>query len=84
MQTMADVLNQPIKIAKSEQTCALGAAMFAATAAGIFKDVPTAMKKMGAGFDKIYRPNKKRAKVYNKLYADYVKFGTLIEKESIR
>ena len=82
MQTMADVLNQPIKIAKSEQTCALGAAMFAATAAGIFKDVPAAMKKMGAGFDKIYQPNKKRAVIYKKMYANYSKLGDLVEKDS--
>ena len=36
MQTMADVMNMPIRIHKSEQTCAAGAAMFAATAAGIY------------------------------------------------
>ena len=34
MQMMADTMNMPIRIHKSEQTCALGAAMFAATAAG--------------------------------------------------
>lgn len=80
MQTMADVLNRPIKIAKSEQTCALGAAMFAATAAGIYSDVSTAMNKMGAGFDKVYQPDKKRAKIYDKIYADYGKYGALVEE----
>ena len=34
MQMMADVMNMPIRIHRSEQTCAAGAAMFAATAAG--------------------------------------------------
>ena len=82
MQTMADVLNQPIKIAKSEQTCALGAAMFAATAAGVFEEVSEAMQKMGAGFDKIYQPDKKRAAIYDKLYAEYSKFGDLVEKSN--
>ena len=39
MQTMADVMDMPIRIHKSEQTCAAGAAMFAATAAGIYNKV---------------------------------------------
>ena len=39
MQMMADVMNMPIKIHKSEQTCALGAAMFAATVAGVYEKV---------------------------------------------
>jgi L-ribulokinase len=39
MQMMADVMNMPIRIHKSEQTCALGAALFAATAAGIYTKV---------------------------------------------
>ncbi len=81
MQTMADVLNQSIKIAKSEQTCALGAAMFAATAAGIYDNVSEAMQKMGAGFDKVYHPDKDRAAIYKKLYEDYSTFGDLVEKE---
>ena len=79
MQTMADVLNQPIKIAKREQTCALGAAMFAATAAGVYKDVSKAMKKMGAGFDTIYQPNPKQVAVYERLYREYCQFGDLVE-----
>ena len=79
MQTMADVLNQPIKIAKSEQTCALGAAMFAATAAEVYPTVSKAMKKMGAGFDKIYQPNPKQVVIYETLYREYSAFGNLIE-----
>ncbi len=38
MQTLADVLDMPIRVVRSEQTCALGAAMFAAVAAGIYPD----------------------------------------------
>ncbi|MFK7982066.1 MAG: ribulokinase [Saprospiraceae bacterium] len=79
MQTMADVLNQPIKIAKSEQTCALGAAMFAATAAGVYPTVSKAMKKMGAGFDKIYQPSPKQVAIYEAIYKQYSEFGNLVE-----
>ena len=57
MQMMADVMNIPIKVNKSEQTSALGAAMFAATAAGIYPKVEDAMSRMGQGFDIIYDPH---------------------------
>jgi L-ribulokinase len=81
MQTVADVLNMPIKVAKSDQTCALGSAMAASVVAGIYKDVPAAQKAMGGGFEKEYKPNPKRAKNYNALYAKYKKLGSFVEKE---
>ncbi|MFY0654536.1 MAG: ribulokinase [Cyclobacteriaceae bacterium] len=80
MQTLADVHQMPLKVARSEQTCALGAAMFGATAAGAFDKVEDAMKKMGAGFIKTYEPNPEKAEVYNKLYAKYCQLGDEIEK----
>lgn len=80
MQTMADVLNRPIKIARSEQTCALGAAMFAATAAGIFENVSDAMEAMGSGFDAEYFPEKHRALIYDNLYKQYSDYGEMVEK----
>jgi len=52
MQVMANVLNMPIRIHSSDQTCANGAAMFAATAAGIYDKVEDAMNAMGQGFEK--------------------------------
>ncbi|OIR14186.1 ribulokinase [mine drainage metagenome] len=82
MQMMADVCNMPIKIHKSEQTCALGAAMFAATAAGIYEKVEDAMSVMGQGFDAIYYPNPKRVAVYEKRYQKYLQFGNFIEAET--
>ena len=79
MQTMADVLNMPIKIARAEQTCALGASMFAATAAGAFSTVSEAMATMGAGFDAEYYPDTERVKLYQARYQTYQKFGHFIE-----
>lgn len=79
MQTLSDVLQRPIKIVNAEQTCALGAAMFAAVAAGAHKDIAEAMDKMGSGFEKTYQPNAARADVYNSLYSQYTQLGDFIE-----
>ncbi len=82
MQTMADILNRPIKIANSEQTCALGAAMFAATAAGSYDNVSDAMRNMGAGFDATYTPDPERASLYDDIYRQYHAWGELVEKHT--
>jgi len=79
MQTMADVLNRPIKIATSEQTCALGAAMFASVAAHIHYDIFAAMKALGSGFDQEYFPIPEHAKKYEKLYRSYCDLSTQME-----
>jgi L-ribulokinase len=81
MQTMADVLNMPIKVSASEQAPALGAAMYAAVAAGIFPDVQSAIAAMGAGFDEIYEPIPENKAMYETLYHRYSQFGTFVEKE---
>ena len=83
MQLMADVINMPIRIHTSEQTCAAGAAMFAATAAGIYNKVEDAMHAMGQGFDAEYQPNKKNIEIYNKLYEKYKALGKFIENSSV-
>ena len=79
MQMMADVMNMSIRIHRSEQTCALGAAMFAATAAGIYSKVEDAMQAMGQGFDAEYHPYPERVPVYAKRYEQYKAFGNYIE-----
>jgi L-ribulokinase len=75
MQVSADVLNMPIKVARSEQSCALGAGMFAAVAAGRYKSVEAAQKKMGSGFSTTYKPDRKRAARYDELYRRYLELG---------
>ena len=75
MQTLADALNRPINIIASDQACALGAAMFGATACGAFKDIHEAMSAMEPGIEKTYFPDAQRAAAYNDLYAQYLKAG---------
>ncbi len=81
MQVHADVLNMNIKVARSEQTCALGAAMFAATVAGIYSSVEDAQKAMGCGFEKEYFPIPENVKKYEALFNRYSKLGKFIENE---
>ena len=81
MQIVADVLNMPIKVASSDQTCALGSAMAAAVVAGVYKDIASAQKGMGGGFEKEYHPDPVRAKKYETLFKKYKELGSFIEKK---
>ena len=79
MQKMADIMNMPIRIHKTEQTCAAGAAMFAATVAGIYTTVEEAMNAMGQGFDKTFYPDSTKTALYNKRFERYRELGKFIE-----
>ena len=81
MQTMSDVLNMPIRVCNTDQACALGAAMFAATAAGIYPKVENAITAMNSGFAMQYEPNPDNHAIYLKLYEKYQKIGEFTEKE---
>ncbi len=81
MQVVADVLNMPIKVARSEQACALGSAMAAAVAAGVYASTFDAQKKMGGGIETEYRPIPENVEKYKVLYGKYKKFGKFIEFE---
>ena len=81
MQTVCDVLNMPIKVVSSDQTCALGSAMAASVVAGIHPDIPSAQKAMGGGFEKEYHPNPVNAEKYEKLFKRYMKLGSFIEND---
>lgn len=81
MQTLSDVLNMPIKVCNTDQACALGAAMFAATAAGVYGKVEDAISAMNSGFAKEYYPNAANAKAYQSIYDNYLKVGKFTENE---
>lgn len=78
MQMMADVLGMSIRIHQFEHTCALGAAMFAAVAAGIYPNIEQAMAAMGRGFDVEYQPNPELTPIYEKRYREYAELGRFL------
>jgi L-ribulokinase len=82
MQMMADVLNLPIKVNQSEQSAALGAAMFAATAGSVYAKVQDAMLAMGNGFEKPFFPNPGKNKLYETRYRKYLETGRFVEEAS--
>jgi L-ribulokinase len=71
MQIYADVFNREMKVSRSAQSCALGAAIGAAVAAGEFPDFDSAQKQMTGVKEKSYRPIPENVKVYEKLFALY-------------
>ena len=79
MQTLANVLGMPIKVAKAEQACALGAAMFAAVVAGVYKKIEDAQAAMGKGFACEYYPDECKNEEYTKMYDKYRRLGNFVE-----
>ncbi len=71
MQIYADVFGRPVSIAKSEQTCALGSAIFAAVVAGEYGSALEAQEKMSGLKDVVYRPSAESHAVYSQLYGLY-------------
>ncbi|EKF54036.1 ribulokinase [Galbibacter marinus] len=81
MQTLANVLNKPIKIAASDQAPALGAAIYAAVAAGIYPDVISASKELGSPFEAEYHPEKDQIQYYQEHMDSYSMLANFIEHE---
>lgn len=72
LQIYADVTGRPIRVAASKQTCALGAAMHAAVAAGAYPNIQAAAGKMARVDRKVYQPNGRAKPVYDQIYAVYL------------
>jgi len=81
MQIVCDVLDMPIKVARSEQACALGSAMAAAVVAGVYATTNEAQKKMGGGFETEYHPIPENVAKYQTLYEEYLALGGFIEEK---
>ncbi|MCC7374643.1 MAG: ribulokinase [Verrucomicrobiales bacterium] len=71
MQIYADVTGRPMKVSRSPQTCALGAAIAGAVVSGLHPNLPAAQKAMTGLKPKVFRPNPAAHAVYQELYAVY-------------
>ena len=71
MQIYADVYNKPIRVAGTRQAAALGSAMYAAVACGIYPDIRSASDRMAKPDFAVYTPVPENVKVYERLYRQY-------------
>lgn len=81
MQTLANVLERPIKVARVEQACAFGTAILAAVAAGVYPSVEKAQQAMGQGYSTTYLPQTETAEIYRILYRKYLQLGAFSETQ---
>ncbi|MCD6415450.1 MAG: ribulokinase [Planctomycetes bacterium] len=75
MQLLADILNRPIEVAGAEQPAAFGSALLGATVAsgrGGYGSIREAARALAPPPSGVYEPDPQAAKVYDRLYAEYV------------
>ena len=79
VQTMADILDMPIGVSASEQTPALGAAIYAAVASGIYPRLQEASDAIASRKQEEYRPHPANVEYYQKKYQEYLSLGDFVE-----
>lgn len=72
LQIHADVLKRPIHLTRETESCALGSAMAAALAAGVYPDFDAAARAM-VTVERVVEPDPARAEVYDVLFERYVR-----------
>lgn len=80
MQILSDVTNRDIYVTAGDQAPSVGAAAFAAKAAGLYSTVFEAQKAMSPGVSRVHHPDPKMVDTYEKLYKRYLELGQFIEK----
>lgn len=75
VQMMSDVLNVPIIVSQEEQSCARGAAIYAAVAAGIFPTISNAQENLCEKIECSYYPDEERHRKLERKFRTYQQLG---------
>lgn len=70
-QIYADITGRTFALSASKQDSALGSAIYAAVAAGVYPNLTAAAERMGKRKDEIVRPIAENQRVYDQLYQEY-------------
>lgn len=77
LQIYADVTGRPIRVARSAQACAVGAAIFGAVAAGSarggYDDLSEAIRRMGGVGPRLYAPRPEAHERYSEIYPEWLR-----------
>ncbi|HNX63878.1 MAG TPA: autoinducer-2 kinase [Oscillospiraceae bacterium] len=71
-QILSNVLGLPVAVPKVKEATALGAAVLAGTAVGVYKDAVSAVSRI-AKIEREYQPNFENKKIYDELYEKWRK-----------
>jgi L-ribulokinase len=82
MQTLANVLNRPIIVAATDYAPALGAAIYAATAAGLYGSVLEASQHLASEFEAEYYPQVEQVVVFERLMGRYEELSGFVERQT--
>ncbi|WP_029033835.1 ribulokinase [Salinimicrobium terrae] len=80
MQTLSNVLKMPIKVASSDEAPALGAAIYAAVAAGLYPNVIEAGRKLGSSYEAEYYPQQGNLEELENHLQAYRELSSFIEE----
>ncbi len=75
LQVTADVLGREVWVPEVAHASAVGAAIYAAAAAGVYESVEEAVTQMGSKTGKRYSPDRSAQRVYEDLYAEYLELA---------
>lgn len=81
MQILADVTGRDIHVTEHDLAPAIGAAVFASVAAGLYPDVPAAQQALCAKTGRVHTPDPTRVAIYDQLYRRYLQLGAFEEKQ---